>query len=653
MDSNNAALIPPFSAEPLSTGLPFRVRAIQVDLARQMETVDYLRRYIDFTVAQGYNVLFLYLEGRVRTDTFPFMPKEQSYTLEDMDAVVRHARGANMEVVPGISSLGHAEHFFAYPGLEHLAEERSGNTRFGGKAYTTFCPSKPETYTFLENYMKEIFQVFTSPMVHIGCDEAWNLGYCDLCKPRWQSDGLGAIFTGHLQRMQQIAQGMRKRLWIWDDLYEVFPEEIEQVPRDIVMCHWQYDQVIEPEGIEAHFVNRSRENWLACYEKLGIDALISPRSLNFRNVETFTDYGRRHRVLGGLMTQWEMSSRFHEELLPSIACFGRLWSQPAFDLDAAWRGAVDATLPGHTAALSVAVRSIVSLARMYPRPNIQGFLAGPLSTGEYQQQIAMRTALELLQHTRKERPPRVGTEILTDIEQSARLELLHWTLRDMLPKIYSPRRFAEDTPLLKTRAEEVREELGNLIQERAPLHDRLRPGMYPVNGAEAYLTRLHTVLEAAWERLERLPAENDWWLILRLFLPDAYSAQQLQVTGLFDAEERVLAQGVFKPAIEQNTGCHYTLQAPFKSPDKPKAVRLESWGYGGQGIAFLEMQNPTVTLFPKAIRETAGPVSDPDALLHDNSLWTYLGRLDVSPAMNDPSLAEEHAVVVVELAERE
>ncbi|HEY3417629.1 MAG TPA: family 20 glycosylhydrolase, partial [Armatimonadota bacterium] len=524
---------------------------------------------------------------------------------------------------------------------------------FGGKGYTTFCPSKPETYTFLENYLKDLFQVFTGPMVHIGCDEAWNLGYCDLCRPRWEAEGLGSIFTGHLQRMQEIAKKLRKRLWIWDDMYEMFPEELEKMPRDIVMCHWQYCQVIEPEGIKSHFINRNREDLLALYEKLGIDALVSPRSLNFRNVETFTDYGRRHRVLGGLMTQWEMSSRFHEELLPSVATFGRLWSQPTFDLDAAWRGALDATLPGHTVALSDAVRAIVSLARIFPHPNIQGFLSGPLTTGEYQQQIALRTALELLRHTRKERPPRVGMDILADIEQGARLELLHWDLRDLLPKILSPRRLPEDGPLLKARAEEVREELESLIQERAPLHDRLRPGMYPVNGAEANLTRLYTVLEGAWERLERMPVDNDWWLVLRLFLPDAYSAQQLQVTGLFGAEERVLAQGCFKPALEQSIGCHYTLQVPFKSPEKPTAIRFESWGYGGQGIAFLEAQNPTVTLYPKMVSTTAGPVSAPDALLHDNSLWTYLGHQEVFPEMQDPSLAEEHAVIVVELAERE
>ena len=102
--------------------MPWRIRAVQLDLARQMETVDFVCRYADFAAAQGFNTLFLYLEGRVRTPAFPYRPAAESYTLEEVERIVRHAAAAGLDVVPGLSTLGHAEHFFSCPEMAPLAE---------------------------------------------------------------------------------------------------------------------------------------------------------------------------------------------------------------------------------------------------------------------------------------------------------------------------------------------------------------------------------------------------------------------------------------------------------------------------------------------------------------------------------------------------
>ncbi|HUS48154.1 MAG TPA: hypothetical protein VM098_08540, partial [Phycisphaerae bacterium] len=105
------ALVKP--PEVRSAGLPWAVRAVQLDLARHMETVDYICGYADFAAAQGFNALVLYLEARVRTKCFPFRPRQETYSLEEMAEVVAHARRAGMEVVPVVSTLGHCEQFLA------------------------------------------------------------------------------------------------------------------------------------------------------------------------------------------------------------------------------------------------------------------------------------------------------------------------------------------------------------------------------------------------------------------------------------------------------------------------------------------------------------------------------------------------------------
>ena len=60
---------------------PFR--GVQLDLARQMETVEYIEGFLDLIAQWGLNTLVLYLEGRVRTASFPYPQAEESYTPEE------------------------------------------------------------------------------------------------------------------------------------------------------------------------------------------------------------------------------------------------------------------------------------------------------------------------------------------------------------------------------------------------------------------------------------------------------------------------------------------------------------------------------------------------------------------------------------------
>ena len=61
--------------------LNYQIRAVQVDLARQMETLPFLKGFIDFIAENHYNTLFLSLEWRIRTQTFD-IGKTEGYSAE-------------------------------------------------------------------------------------------------------------------------------------------------------------------------------------------------------------------------------------------------------------------------------------------------------------------------------------------------------------------------------------------------------------------------------------------------------------------------------------------------------------------------------------------------------------------------------------------
>ncbi|HEY3415583.1 MAG TPA: hypothetical protein VGM23_01750, partial [Armatimonadota bacterium] len=371
------------------------------------------------------------------------------------------------------------------------------------------------------------------------------------------------------------------------------------------------------------------------------------------SIEALTDYARRHQVLGGLLTQWEMPDRFHAEVAPLVAFTGRLWNQHSYDPEEARREGWAAVLPDLPSDKVEGLSALFTASRVFPHPNLLSYLIGPLTDSERLLRTTTQNGYHLVKTLQQQYPATRGHDILAELATTARYELLHWNLRELLPEIYNPRRPQGDTPRLTKKATACQQELAALLALRAPLHEQLRPGIPPHEDAVQRLQRISPLLQSAEERLARQPSPDDWWVILRLFLPDYFGWPFLKLSALFagDAEMTVLADGSYKPGPAQ-PGSHYNQFIPFTSSRRPERLRLEFWGYGGQGISYLEAQSASTVLYPTSICQVSGLVEHPEAVLRDDSLWCYLGRQQILPAMSQPALAEERAVLEVTLGEQ-
>jgi len=138
----------------------FKLRAVQLDLARQMETVEFICQFIDFIADQGFNTLFLYLEWRVRTRTFD-LGAANGYDANEIKTIVDHAAARGVDVIPGIASLGHHDLIFADTTYHKFCELRNDvEGRHGGSPKMEFCPSLPEAKEFLCRYICEVAALF-------------------------------------------------------------------------------------------------------------------------------------------------------------------------------------------------------------------------------------------------------------------------------------------------------------------------------------------------------------------------------------------------------------------------------------------------------------------------------------------------------------
>jgi hexosaminidase len=146
------------------------------------------------------------------------------YTQEDIKEVVAYAQRRFITVVPEIEMPGHAVAALAsYPELSCTGGpfEVEG---LWGVFNDIYCP-KEETFTFLENVLSEVFELFPSKFIHIGGDEAPKLRWknCAHCQELMKKEGLKdehELQSYFIKRMEKFVGSKGRRIIGWDEILE-------------------------------------------------------------------------------------------------------------------------------------------------------------------------------------------------------------------------------------------------------------------------------------------------------------------------------------------------------------------------------------------------------------------------------------------------
>jgi len=596
----------------------FGFRAVQLDLARQPETVGYILSFIDFVAQYGYNYLVLYLEGRIKTPSFPYLPDEESYSPDEIRQIVTHAGERGLEVVPVVALFGHANLFLNCPELASLAELRGGRMGRFSRSKHVFCPSQGATYEFLERYLQEVAALFPSDYFHAGFDEAWDIGYCDLCADRLEREGQGGIFLKHLKDCHAIVTGkLGKTMMVWDDLFDLYPEALAEAPRDIILCGWHYEKQVELPG--GHTGGPQRDVF-ASYEALGFRYLFAPSAVSIRNVETLTAYARRGNALGGLLTVWELERRFLFSEYPTVAYAGLLWSGER-------EGETPRGLQEHAIRVVTGLKQKEHVALMRSVLNGQDqelplarqmYLRGPLSDEEYAQQSLVETALAALESHWAVMPETAGKslpwEVLNDAWIDLSIESIYFELREAISALYLPRTPASEKAALKRRIKECIDRFTAIRAKRREQWDRLRCDI-PSRDCDAYYDGAIQMMAGALEEADHVHA----------LLKVRFGTGQASVDFLFrDRGSDSWRQGVptFGKMISGETDFYF----PLTGDAMPAAIRIETSGYVGVGLIYLEIETASLRLVPKSIGAIEGTVIHPEALLENGRDACFLGH---------------------------
>jgi hypothetical protein len=212
----------------------FPTRGVMIDVSRdKVPTMQTLRELVDRLASWKVNQLQLYMEhtfsyrnhAEVHESASPFTPEE----ILELDAFcgARH-----VELVPNQNCLGHLHRWLRHDRYRRLAIAPGGFVDPFGRTRPpmTLEPTDPGSLALVRELLAELLPLFTSRRVHVGLDEAWEL-------PRDRmSDYLEWIAT--LRRLPELAD---REMIIWGDMVSGQPELLAQLPSDVTVCEWGYD----------------------------------------------------------------------------------------------------------------------------------------------------------------------------------------------------------------------------------------------------------------------------------------------------------------------------------------------------------------------------------------------------------------------------
>ena len=186
----------------------FNMVGVMINASSALPTMEGLKRYIDHIAAMGMNMLMLYTEDTYEMKDYPYFGHMKSrFTVEQLREIDEYGYQMGVELIPCIQTLAHL--------ASYLVWQESAPVR---QSAGTLMVDEEATYKFIESEISTMRQAFRSPRIHVGMDEAADLGAGRYMNERGYEDRFD-IFNRHLNRVCDICTKYDFHPMIWSDLY--------------------------------------------------------------------------------------------------------------------------------------------------------------------------------------------------------------------------------------------------------------------------------------------------------------------------------------------------------------------------------------------------------------------------------------------------
>jgi len=281
---------------------------------------DFIERIL---APSGVNLVVLQTRYRYRFQRHPECMGYDPLSADDVKILLNACRRNGIRLIPKMNLLGHQSGLHnvpsdgilhghategvldyrdgllrAYPMLDELPDQDTG---FYSRH---LCLKHPLLHNLLFDLMDELLDVFEADGMHIGCDEAFNIGQC----PRCRNVPPHILFAEHITKLRDHLAARGAQTMFWSDrllnakesenhAYEASENgtdgAIDLISKDILCCDWHY---------ESHDAYRSVD----IFADKGFRMMVSPWK-NRNSAEKFLEYAMAHdrgHIEGYLQTTW-------------------------------------------------------------------------------------------------------------------------------------------------------------------------------------------------------------------------------------------------------------------------------------------------------------------------------------------------------------
>ena len=225
----------------------FETLSAMIDSSRcGVSTVKSVKRLIDRLAMMGYNMLLLYTEDTLTLPSRPYFGYMRGkYTPEELCAIDDYANDYGIEVIPCLECYGHMENYLMWREAAPIKDTAR-----------VLLAREEATFEFLDELIGSVSSCFRSRRIHIGMDEAWDMGRGKFMDKHGYVPAF-EIFSEYVERLVTITEKYGLRPMMWSDMYfriahpnrkycaeeTVIPPEIsERIPESVELVYWHYGE---------------------------------------------------------------------------------------------------------------------------------------------------------------------------------------------------------------------------------------------------------------------------------------------------------------------------------------------------------------------------------------------------------------------------
>jgi hypothetical protein len=226
----------------------------------------YVKFIHDELAPRQVNVLIMRVDYNYQYESHPELRRDNALSKADIKKIVAACKAAKIQLIPQLNLLGHQSSktnpgvlLTVYPQFDETPWVQIPKTykwpNSDGYYSKSYCPLNPDVHKVVFALVDELCDVCEADAFHAGLDEVFYIGE-DKC-PRCGGKDHAELFAGEVKRIHDHLAEKGRKMWMWGDRLlnsktthlsiwrssanGTWPA-VDMIPKDIVICDWQYTQ---------------------------------------------------------------------------------------------------------------------------------------------------------------------------------------------------------------------------------------------------------------------------------------------------------------------------------------------------------------------------------------------------------------------------